>query len=209
MRPSAVEWRDLLTRWSDEIADCPDVAQRLPADALTSRWLGLPPASEAQIRVAEARLGTTLPPCYRQFLSISNGWRTTGFFIDNLYSCEEIRWFRQDNQPWIDAYVSPPFPYDQPMPRVSDAEYFVYGKQQDSARFRQEYLQTALEISAEGDSAIYLLNPETVTPDGEWEAWFFANWLPGAVRYRSFWEMMIGEHESFVGLAADKRAHSH
>ena len=76
----------------------------------------------------------------------------------------------------------------------------VYGDHQDPARFRQEYLETALEISAEGDSAIYLLNPKVTSPEGEWEAWFFANWLPGASRYRSFWEMMVAEHESFLSL---------
>jgi hypothetical protein len=35
-----------------------------------------------------------------------------------------------------------------------------------------------------------------VTPDGEWEAWFFANWLPGANRYRSFWEMLQTEQDT-------------
>jgi HEAT repeat protein len=32
-----------------------------------------------------------------------------------------------------------------------------------------------------------------VWPDGEWETWFFANWVPGAVRYRSFAEWMRHE----------------
>ena len=50
------------------------------------------------------------------------------------------------------------------------------------------------------DSAIYLLNPKVVTPDGEWEAWFFANWLPGAARYRSFVELMQAEYRSFRQL---------
>jgi hypothetical protein len=40
---------------------------------------------------------------------------------------------------------------------------------------RVEYLESALEISDEGDSAIYVLNPKVVTPAGEWEAWLFAN----------------------------------
>jgi hypothetical protein len=31
-----------------------------------------------------------------------------------------------------------------------------------------------------------LLNPQIVSPDGEWEAIFFANWIPGNQRYRSF-----------------------
>ena len=64
-------------------------------------------------------------------------------------------------------------------------------------RFRVEYLESALEVSEEGDSAVYLLNPEVVTADGEWEAWFFANWLPGASRYRSFTELMEAEYRTF------------
>ena len=28
----------------------------------------------------------------------------------------------------------------------------------------------------------FLLNPEIRTADGEWEAWVFANWFPGARR---------------------------
>ena len=64
-------------------------------------------------------------------------------------------------------------------------------------RFRIEYLESAVEVSDIGDSAIFLLNPQVVTPDGEWEAWFFANWLPGASRYRSFGELMETEYHSF------------
>jgi hypothetical protein len=39
-----------------------------------------------------------------------------------------------------------------------------------------------------------------VFADGEWEAWFFANWLPGASRYRSFAEMMEAERQNFLDL---------
>jgi hypothetical protein len=88
-------------------------------------------------------------------------------------------------------------------PFLSDEEYFVYGEEQDSVMFRTEYLQTALQISEEGDSAVYLLNPLVVTPEKEWEAWFFANWLPGATRYRSFRDMMQAERESFLRLSTD------
>jgi hypothetical protein len=41
-----------------------------------------------------------------------------------------------------------------------------------------------------------LLNPEIVTPEGEWETWFFANWLPGATRYRSFAEWLADERRT-------------
>jgi hypothetical protein len=197
-------WRPLLTRWSRELIASPQFRPRLPAEAVASGWAGFPGASEEQIAAAEARLGTRLPPSYREFLKVSNGWHATGTFVDHVWSAEEVEWFAVRNRQWIDAYVNPPLlPFNLPFsraPRLSDAEYFVYGEEQDPARFRQEYLQTSLEISAEGDSAIYLLNPKIITPEGEWEAWFFANWLPGATRYRSFWEMMQAEHRSFLDL---------
>lgn len=57
-----------------------------------------------------------------------------------------------------------------------------------------------LKISHAPDASdVYLLNPRVVTPDGEWEAWYFAHWLPGAVRYRSFWDLMNDEYHNFRG----------
>jgi hypothetical protein len=48
---------------------------------------------------------------------------------------------------------------------------------------------------------VYLLNPCVVTEDGEWEAWYLAHWLPGAVRYRSFWDLMNDEYTTFRGAS--------
>ena len=76
----------------------------------------------------------------------------------------------------------------------------TYGEAQDCSKLRIEYLQTTLEISQKGDSAIYLLNPEVITTEGEWEAWFFADWLPGADRYSSFCDMMQAEYTNFLEL---------
>src|SRR5690242_4018169 len=109
----------------------------------------------------------------------------------------EIAWFRVRNQQWIDAYVEPAADAGPP---ISEAEHLVYGDDQNTVRFRVEYLQDCLEVSAEGDSAILLLNPRVVTPEGEWEAWFFGNWLPGARRYRSFRELMQAEYAAFLTL---------
>src|SRR5690606_3968544 len=50
-------------------------------------------------------------------------------------------------------------------------------------------LASTLQLSDKGDAAILLLQPERVGPDGEWEAWFMASWIPGAYRFPSFWEM--------------------
>jgi len=68
---------------------------------------------------------------------------------------------------------------------------------------RASYLLTSLEISDRGDDSIYLLNPKIVTEDGEWEAWLFANWIPGAIRYRSFWDLMQAEYKNFLDSLND------
>jgi hypothetical protein len=60
-------------------------------------------------------------------------------------------------------------------------------------RWNELMTQTVLEISDWGDSAIYLLNPQVVTVDGEWEAWFYAPWNIVPARYRSFWDLMQAE----------------
>ena len=109
----------------------------------------------------------------------------------DFWPAEEIDWFRVRNQSWIDAYAVHDF-------EVPDSQYFVYGDQQDCVHFRAEYLRACLQISHDGDSAVYLLNPVIVGPDGEWEAWFFANWHPGAFRFPSFAELMRVHYQDFL-----------
>lgn len=192
-----MDWRPFLEAYSQELLKNDGIRSSVPDEVLASRWMGYPGASEDQIAEREKKLGIRLPPSYREFLKVSNGWRHPGFFVYELYPVEKTDWFRARNQSWIRAYT-----FFRPLflrrPSIPDHEYFMYGSKQDPARFRAEYLHNTLEISSEGDSAIYLLNPEVVFPDGEWESWFFANWLPGASRYRSFGEMMRAEREDFL-----------
>jgi hypothetical protein len=76
--------------------------------------------------------------------------------------------------------------------RLSDREYFVYGKDQDPARFRSRYLAECLLISepVTFPNDRLLLNPGVRFGDGEWEAWLMSPQLPGAIRYQSFVELM-------------------
>jgi hypothetical protein len=183
------EWKSFLTEYNRELLSYEEVVERLPRELIKAGWLGYSGAAEAEVAAAEKRLAATLPPSYRAFLKVSNGWRFPSVSIFDLLPSSKIVWFRERNQDWIDAYVGP----SEDLPFVSDKEYFVYGDKQDSCKFRTGYLQTALQVSDEGDSAVLLLNPKIVTPEGEWETWFFANWLPGAVRYRSFGEWLVAE----------------
>jgi len=142
-------------------------------------------ASEQEIMKLESRLVATLPPSYKSFLFYSNGWN--GYLnshVKKLLSTQEIAWFRESHQDWIDSWYEGEkyieMRYGPPDP-VDDAEYLAYSGD-TTYTFRSEYLPNLLTISAEYDGAILLLNPKVVTGEGEWEAWFFANWLAGARR---------------------------
>jgi hypothetical protein len=188
----AYEWQPLMTAWSEQMLAASDV-QIDPAVRASGR-LGEEGATEAEIVELERRLNVALPPSYREFLAFSNGWHNPGVFVDRLWSTRDVDWFTVRNREWAEIYNEGG---SDPM---SDEEYLVYGPEQDCARFRQEYLLTALEISEVGDSAVMLLNPKTVDGSGEWEAWFFANWNPGADRYPSFWDLMQSQYDTFRRL---------
>jgi hypothetical protein len=189
-------WRPFLERFSRDLLASEDIRSELPPEVLQSGWLGFPAASAKELAGLEARLGVRLPASYREFLATTNGWRETGYFIWELWPTSKVDWFAVNNQDWIDAYTEPA----RGEPPLAEKQHRVYGKEQNCCVFRVEYLQSALQISEHGDSAVYLLSPEVRTRSGEWEAWFFANWCPGARRYRSFWEMMHEELRSFIRL---------
>ncbi len=186
------EWKTFLTEYNRELMSYEQVVEALPRELIKTGWLGYPGATEEELTATEKRLATRLPLSYRSFLKASNGWRFPSVSIFDLLSADKVAWFREQNQDWIDAYVGP----SAGMPPVPDEEYFVYGAKQDCVKLRTEYLQTALQISERGDGAVVLLNPKVATPEGEWETWFFANWLPGAARYRSFAEWLMEERKT-------------
>lgn len=219
---SAFDWERFLRRWSQVVLESMTVDQlaKMPQEVIDSGWLGYPGATETQITQAESRLGVRFPPSYREFLRVTNGWQQTTPFIRRLWSTEGIERFAVRHQKWIEAFThhheNTPISFDQEidldalwdLPAVTDAEYFVYGEDQDCSKLRVEYLNTAIAISDVGDAAIYLLNPQVVTAAGEWEAWFFCDLLPGADRYPSFRDMMEAEYHNFLELREVVSHHS-
>ncbi|MFO0747291.1 MAG: SMI1/KNR4 family protein [Myxococcota bacterium] len=143
-------------------------------------------ASEPELAALESRLGLTLPPSYRELLATSNGWPQTTSFIARLFSADEVDRFARLEPEWLAIALELAAP-------ITEEEQQTYGEDQDTCAFDARHLESAIQISARGDSAVFLLNPRVVSGDGEWEAWFFATWLPGARRYRSLWEMMHAE----------------
>jgi hypothetical protein len=102
-------WKEFLTQWSQELLAYEDIRtdrrRLLPAGAVSAGWLGFAGATEAQIAQAEARLGIRLPPSYREFLAVSNGWSVLTWFIDHLWSTDEIDWLSVRRQDLIDGWL--------------------------------------------------------------------------------------------------------
>jgi hypothetical protein len=164
---SAIDWPSFLAEWTRAIrARRPPNASR-PRTPDPVLGFGAPGATEAQLAAAERRLGTRLPPSYRAFLAATNGLRQPYEYVattgGDFWPVERVDWFRVRNADWIAAYDG-----------------------------LVEHLDQTLELSHDGDSAVYLLNPAVVGKDGEWEAWHFANWMAGEpARHRSFGALML------------------
>lgn len=184
------DWKSRIREWSRKQIECLSESEKeeLPPEILESSYLGCPAATEEQIVAAEARLGVTFPPSYRQFLTISNGLHSpsnNGFDFE-FYPTEEVDWYVLTAPELVDKIIEI---FLEP---VTDEEYLVYSSEiLYDLKFRPEYLQTALQISCEDNGIVFLLNPQIILQSGEWEAWCcnFSTAF-GIFRYRSFAEMM-------------------
>ncbi len=192
-RPS-FDWKEFLEEWSAEIMQLLREYQQygligLEAEAIARNSLAYPGANDDQIKALKTRLCVILPPSYIEFLKTTNGWIQIAMDAGDgkIWSTDEVQWYREQAPEEIVAWM------DDVDIEIPDEEYFVYGEEQDCITLRTEYLKTALAISEEIDAAVYLLNPQVVMEDGEWEAWFLDHKLSGADRYKSFREMMQAE----------------
>lgn len=188
---AAIGWTEVLSRWIPAMRRYVD---REGLSELVAAPLELRPgADEVALRAAERRLDIVLPPSYRSFLAVTNGLSVIGrHFLGELFAVDAITWFSEGNQEWIDAYTTG----DDTV--VPDEQYFVYGASQDCMIFRPAYLRTALQISEVADGVVWLLMPEVVGPDAEWEAWEFSDDKPGADRFRSFAGLVEYQMESLT-----------
>ncbi len=189
---NAADWDTWLREWNQELLarfdpGTPDafVDPAVTRDVVASGWLGSSGATEADVSALEERLGTRLPSSYRTFLHASNGFLQPGVIVPRLLGCHEVEWFRVAHQDTIDAWT-------QGMSAGG-------GGVDDTTSF-ERHLPAALQVSAQElvGTAVYLLNPEVVGTDGEWEALYFAHWCPGAERYPSFWALMQAERQNLL-----------
>jgi hypothetical protein len=190
--PPRFPWGPFLVRWSWRLLQLPQryfrlEVYQLPDAAFQLGWLGFPGATVAQLLAAEQRLGRPLPPSYRAFLQLTNGWPFG--LTEPLLPIEEVELLQVKEPDMVRIWLED----QQEEPDLWEAAHRVYGEQQDTSWFRRAYLRTAVQISAQEDGYVYLLNPEVVTPDGEWEAWILGSKIAGAKRWPSFWELVQEE----------------
>lgn len=189
----SMNWNALLNNISQTLLANNDLLEKFKSEKIT--WLGFECASEHEIQHQEIRLKAELPPSYKEFLKVSNGFKQLNCFIWNILSKDKIDWLEKFDPSFFKLY-STEF---KDAFNATDEEYFVYGDEQKMTNFRSEYLLNSLAISEWGDAAILLLNPKVKFGD-EWEAWMFAVWHHGPVRYKSFGDLIQGEYSSYMEL---------
>jgi hypothetical protein len=188
------DWESWLQNWNRELLARFDpternafVDPRVTPAVLASGWLGFPGVSKGQLTELEARLGMVLPPSYRSFLQVSNGFLQPGVIVPRLLPINEVAWLRDVDPDTIAIWTEGLSHTEGP----ADLDSF------------EQYLPTALQVSARETvgTAMYLLNPGVTNGEGEWEAFFFAHWVPGVRRFASFWALMQAELEDLLAPA--------
>lgn len=164
-------------------------------------WLGKTAATEAELENLERRLLCQLPPSYRNFLAASNGFGPISGFIYDLCSAAEVNWLVQEDPELVEMWEEDVVLFADD-PNLNDDPYLCYDNLPPEGVLRPGHMRQCLMISHWGDAGFLALNP-TQQHEGEWEAWHFANWHPGALRYRSFAALMQASYQSYVELRRD------
>ena len=182
MKNSPSEWHQLLSKLNSMMRQSDPTGLNVPPEVFSTGWSGSPPASNDAILKADQRLGQVLPPSYRCFLSVTNGWFGFGSFVDQLFSVEQIDWFRI-----LDPEALRLIQENYKEDKVSDEMYLDYENNKNMTALRHRYYPECLLVgNGFSGGELILLNPKVISSDREWEAIFFANWFPGNQRYRSF-----------------------
>lgn len=181
-----LDWAELLRRWSQEALDHADDLNLYVTPAMrSSGWIGEPPAPPGAVAAAEHRIGRPLPPSYRSFVELADGWPVTSFNFGAVRPLASIGWVAD-----LDPYLIE-----------------IYEETTGDLRWPEDsidgppLLRRSLLLSTGTDN--FLLDPGRVDAAGEWAACNFTNWNPGAGKHApSFRAGLEGHYASFVRFEA-------
>ncbi|MEU7146172.1 SMI1/KNR4 family protein [Nocardia sp. NPDC046473] len=175
IRPfSITEWRTFLRDYGSKFLDNSSLLRALEENGAGAfvrshvereGWIGYEPANADAVKAAEERLGTRLPPTYRNFLMASNGFG----YVDHvdLLNVDEIGWLPERDPELVEAWSS----------AIDDTSRSI--------------LERSLLIAQDdgGPGVCWLLHPNGAAEDGEWAAyeWFTGDGSsPDDDRYENF-----------------------
>ncbi|MFE2761612.1 SMI1/KNR4 family protein [Streptomyces halstedii] len=181
-------WQWFLERWNAQWTAVRRLTDSEEADEedLTAGGLGFPPAGERRTAALEQRLGTALPPSYRAFLQVSDGWRHAGSSVYLLAGTGDADWHRD------------------PMGMKA-----LHEEQLDEGSAPSDVLmagmwERALRLSLDSDMTDVLLDPGDIDENGEWAVYVYKGWSGEyPERYGSFAAFMREAHRKFVADQGD------
>ncbi|HTU76604.1 MAG TPA: SMI1/KNR4 family protein [Trebonia sp.] len=182
-----LSWTQLLQRWSGEaIAHADDVGLAVTGEMHPSGWIGAPPASAADIAAAEQRLGLSLPPSYRAFLAITDGWPVLSMDFGQVRPVAGLDWVAKADPGFYGVVCAAPG-YQWP-PDSDDGP---------------PLMNRALLLSSGRSTDNFLYDTGRAGADGEWPTTCWTSWYPGAAdRQPSFHAGMLSHYASFVRFKA-------
>jgi cell wall assembly regulator SMI1 len=133
-----MNWKSHLSDISATLAQSDDLQSEYINNNLN--WLGFDGATEAEIQRHEKRLSTSLPPSYKEFLKVSNGFKQLNCFVWNILPIDKVDWLKNFDPTLYQLYTTE----FKDSFNATDKEYFVYGEEQKTTDFRSEYLVNSL-----------------------------------------------------------------
>jgi hypothetical protein len=178
-------WAELLRRWSGEaIAHADSIGLEVTPEMRASGWIGVPPASAADIAAAQARLERSLPRSYRAFLGVTDGWPVLSFDFGQVRPVAELDWVAAADPGLYEAACAD---YGYEWPSDSDDG--------------PPLMNRSLLLSSGTDSFLY--DTGRLGADSEWATTCWTSWYPGAGnQQRSFRVGMESHYASFVRFEA-------
>lgn len=172
-----MDWKPWLSRWSEEWVRSAD-PDELDAQVMRDHWLGFAPAPSDALTAAEARIGRSLPPSYRDFLLTTDGWREAGSFVSRMRDTSDLGWLRDIEPEW--------------------EEHFSWCYEDDPDSGDGSPFRRGLLISLHADAGILFLDAGDVDDTGEWAAYSLFSWEAAPpTRYASFAALMQSLYAEF------------